>query len=344
MPESTKVQHYFFLGLLTLVLALNALIFLPYLGPIVFALMLAVVCTPWHRKISAVMPRLPNISALITLILVAVIIFVPLTFVGVLVVHQAQSVYTTMANSTSGAQFLTSISDAIAQNFPSSQSHSVSAFLYNLNENTKLVLQYALGNASLVFSSAANIVLQILLVLLALFFFLRDGDRLKKVVIHISPLHNDDDEIILDHLERAVDSIVRGSVVMGLLQAIVASIGFLIFGVPNVALLGALTFFAAFIPGIGSALVVVPVALYLLLLVSPAAGIGMFLWAFLVGIVDNFVRPKIISRGTGIHPLLVLLSVFGGIGLLGPYGILIGPLLLSFLFALTDLYKRGIVE
>ncbi len=340
MPESTKVQHYFFLGLLTLVFALNAFIFMPYLGPLVFALMLAVVCTPWHRKISSLMPRLPNISALITLLLVAVIIFVPLVFLGVLVVHQAQSVYVSMANSADGAQFLNNLSAVISQNFPASQ--SVSAFLYNLNENTKLVLQYVLGNASLVFSSAASIVLQILLVLLALFFFLRDGDKLKKTVIHISPLHTDDDEIILDHLELAVDSIVRGSILMGLLQAAVASIGFLIFGVPNVAFLGALTFFAAFIPGFGSALVIVPVAFYLLLLVSPAAGLGMLLWSVLVGVVDNSVRPKIISRGTGLHPLLVLLSVFGGIGLLGPYGLLIGPLLLSFLFALTDLYKKGI--
>ncbi len=340
MPESNKAQQYFFLGLLVFILVLNALVFLPYLGPLVLAMTLAVACSPWHRKIVKLMPKFPNSASFLTLVLVLVIIFAPLGFLVMIAVDQAQDVYISLTNNAEASRFLNNFSTVISQEFQTSK--AVGNFIYNLNENTKLVLQYILGNASAVFSATASIAAQIFLVLLALFFFLRDGENLKSAIMRLSPLRNEDDETILNHLGKAMDSIVKGTLLLSLIQALVASVGFLIFGVPNAALLGALTFFAAFIPGFGSALILIPAAVYLYFTGPLSASIGMLLWSVLVGLVDNFVRPKILSSGTGMHPLLVLLAVFGGISLFGPYGLLIGPLLLSFLFALTDLYKKGV--
>ena len=70
--------------------------------------------------------------------------------------------------------------------------------------------------------------------------------------------------------------------------------------------------------------------------------IGMLIWAFGVSLVDNMLRPKFISSGIGVHSLLVFLSVLGGLSIFGMYGFLIGPLLLSFLFAMAQLYKKGV--
>lgn len=340
MPESEKVQHNFFIGLLILIIGLNAYVFYPYLGSLIFALTLAVVCNPWHRRIMRWMPKLPNIAAILTLLLVMLIIFVPLTFFGMMVFSQAQGLYVSLANNAETAAFFSNFSAAFSPNIQIAP--PVSALVANLNEYTRVFLQYAVSNATSVFASAANIAIHMLLILLALFFFLRDGDTMREIVMHLSPLRKDDDNIILDHLEKAVNSIVKGALLLSLIQGIVAGIGFLLFGVPNAALFGALTFIAAFVPGFGSALVIVPMAGYLYAFSSFNAAIGMLLWAMLVGAIDNFIRPRIISKGTGMHPLLVLLSVLGGIGTFGAYGLLIGPLLLSFLFALTGLYRKGI--
>lgn len=340
MPESEKVQHYFFLGLLVLVIALNIYIFYPYLGALVFAMTLSVVCHPWYRRIMSWIPSFPNIAAFLTLLLVAIVIFVPIVFFGAMVVDQAQGLYVSLANNAGTANFFSSFSAVLRQDIPLGQ--PVSILITNLNEYTKLFLQYVVTNATSVFAGATNIGINILLILLALFFFLRDGDKLREVIIHLSPLRKADDELIFDYLNRAVNSIVKGAILLSLIQGVIAGIGFLIFGVPNAALFGALTFIASFIPGFGSALVLVPAAVYLYVTSSGSAALGMISWGILVGVVDNFIRPKIISSGTGMHPLLVLLAVLGGISMFGTYGLLMGPLLLSFLFALTDLYKKGI--
>jgi predicted PurR-regulated permease PerM len=340
MPESEKVQHYFFLGLLVSVIALNVIIFYPYLGSLVFAMTLAVVCGPWHRRVIKWLPNLPNLACLITLILVSIIIFVPLTFFGMMVFNQAQGLYISLANNADTARFFNTFLASLSQDLPIGE--PVSALITNLNEYTKLFLQYIVSNATVFFASATNVGIQILLILLSMFFFLRDGEKLKEVIIHLSPLRKSDDELIFDYLDKAVNSIVKGALLLSLIQGVIAGIGFLIFGVPNAALFGALTFISSFIPGFGSALVLIPMAGYLYATSSMSAALGMLLWGVLVGVVDNFIRPKIISSGTGMHPLLVLLSILGGISIFGIYGLLMGPLLLSFLFALTDLYKKGI--
>lgn len=340
MPESEKVQHNFFIGLLILVIALNTLVFYPYLGALVFAMTLAVVCNSWHRRIFSLIPSFPNMASLITLFLVSVVIFVPLVFFGIMVFNQAQGLYVSLANNAETVGFLNSFFGSLSQDLPLGQ--PVSFLITNLNEYTRVFLQYVVSNATSVFAGATNAGIHALLILLALFFFLRDGDKLKEIVIHLSPLRKADDELIFSHLGKAVNSIVRGALLLSLIQGIIAGIGFLIFGVPNAALFGALTFIASFIPGFGSALVLVPMAAYLYVFSSPSSAMGMLLWGVLVAVVDNFIRPKIISSGTGMHPLLVLLSILGGISVFGTYGLLIGPLLLSFLFVLTDLYKKGI--
>lgn len=340
MPENDKVQHYFFFSLLSVILALNALVFLPYLGPLVFGLTFAVVSAPWHKRIVRLMPNLPNLATFTTMFLVFMVIFVPLTFFGILVFNQAQGLYSHLVNNTDTPKFLAGLSDVIKNEFPATR--QVNFLISNLNEYARLFLQYILNNATSVFSGAANLGAHLFLILIALFFFLRDGKSLKKIIMHVSPLRDEDDEVIFSNLDRAVNSVVKGSFLVSLVQGFVASVGFVIFGVPNAALWGAMTFLAAFVPGVGSAMIMIPAAAYLYFTSTPASAAGMALWSIFVGVVDNFVRPKLISGDTGMHPFLIMLSVFGGVSLFGVYGFLIGPLLLSFLFALTQLYKKGI--
>ena len=120
-------------------------------------------------------------------------------------------------------------------------------------------------------------------------------------------------------------------------------IGLTIFKVPNAAILGLLTAIASLVPTVGTALIAVPVTLFLLLTDRTGAGIGFAIWAAaLVGSIDNFLNPYIVGKKIAIHPLLVLFSVLGGLVLMGPIGILIGPLSISFLYALSSVYKTEI--
>jgi predicted PurR-regulated permease PerM len=110
--------------------------------------------------------------------------------------------------------------------------------------------------------------------------------------------------------------------------------------VPNPAFWGSVTVLAALIPTLGTTLVILPAAAYLYFASGLAPAAGLLIWgALAVGLIDNFLSPQLIRRGTRIHPFLVLLSVLGGISLAGPIGFLAGPLVLSILFALLDIYS-----
>ena len=126
---------------------------------------------------------------------------------------------------------------------------------------------------------------------------------------------------------------------MALIQGILTAVGFTFFGIPNATLWGSVAAITALIPGIGTALVLLPAILYLYFSGETLFAVGLLLWGMTaVGLVDNFLGPKLVERGMRLHPFLILLSVLGGVGFFGPLGFLLGPLVLSLLFALIEIY------
>jgi predicted PurR-regulated permease PerM len=161
---------------------------------------------------------------------------------------------------------------------------------------------------------------------------------LRKTIVNYSPLADSDDEAVLGKLAKAINSVMRGRVLLAVLQGFLAALGMFIFGVPNAALWGSVAVIAALVPGIGTALVVIPAAAYLFWQAPLGLAIGFLLWGLiLVGMVDNMLGPKLLGRGTQVHPLFILLSVLGGISVFGPLGFLLGPLVVSLLFALLEI-------
>ena len=98
---------------------------------------------------------------------------------------------------------------------------------------------------------------------------------------------------------------------------------------------GVVAALAALIPGIGTALVLLPAIGYLFFTGSTGMAIGLLVWGFVaVGLIDNFLGPILVNRGVKIHPFLILLSIFGGPSFFGPIGFVLGPLIVALLFAL----------
>lgn len=338
MPETDRIQQYFFFGLFTVVFALNALVFFPYLGALIFAATFAAIFMPWHRFILRRIPALPNIAAFITIFTVLLAIIIPLFLIGTVVVDQAQGLYSSITSNSELEEVLNGLVLIAREKVSGLPLDQVIA---GIGEYIRLPLQYLIGNVGSLFSGATDATIHIFLVLLAMFFFLRDGDKLKEIIFQLSPLQNSDDNLVLTSFEKTINSIVKGSLLVALIQGTIAGIGLMIFGVPNFALWGAIAVITSLVPGIGNTLVTIPAVIYLFANQATTPAVGMAIWAFGVSLVDNMLRPKFISSGLGVHPLLVFLSVLGGLSVFGMYGFLIGPLLLSFLFALTNLYKRA---
>jgi predicted PurR-regulated permease PerM len=210
----------------------------------------------------------------------------------------------------------------------------------NIDDYLKQGLSWLLQHLGSVFGSFVKTAASSFLFLIALYYLLKDGRKFKAVIIALSPLSDTDDETISQKLAVAIHSVMKGSLLIAFIQGVLTSVGFAIFGVPNAVLWGSVAAIAALIPGIGTALVLIPAILFLFLRGEAFSGVGLIVWGMgAVGLIDNFLGPKLVGRGTQLHPLIILLSVLGSIVFFGPIGFLLGPLIMSLLFALLDIYS-----
>ena len=328
-------EKWFFLALLGLTGVLVALIFQPFLSVLVVGASFAVILYPAFRWFCA--KRVPSgLSALLVTALFVGAVGVPIIGIGAIIFHQTQNVYQEL----SSGQGLGSLLDVIDQ---SVQRILPAGYTIDLREQASRGAALIATNVGNVFASTMSILLAVVLVFISIFYFLKDGPRWVQELIRISPLTDRNDEKILKKLTQSVQGIIQGYLFIALIQGVLMGFGLAIFGVPNPALWGLVAMGMSLLPTIGTAVVSVPAILFLLLTGHIWQAIGLGLWAgLLVGTVDNFLSPMIVGNKVQIPPLFILFSVLGGIALLGPVGLLVGPLAVSLLHTLFAIYKTGI--
>jgi predicted PurR-regulated permease PerM len=164
-------------------------------------------------------------------------------------------------------------------------------------------------------------------------------------MITASPLNDQYDNEIINRLARAIKSVIGGTLVIALLQGILTGVGFWLFGIPLPFIWGSVGVIVSLIPSIGIGLINVPAAIYLFVIGSQIPGILMLIWGLgFVGMIDNFLRPLLLERGTQIHPLLILFSVLGGISLFGPIGFITGPLVMTLISEFMNIYRQLVLH
>jgi len=330
---ASKTQTYFFIGTLLAALALTFFIFQPYLTAVAVGGIFAVVFQPIYR---ALLKKIKNesLTAFATIILVLIVVLVPLSFIGSQLVDESRDLYLRVSDENAPAT-IDVAADWVDKYFPDAR---INIRALDIGEYFGQFLNTVAGSLGAIFSSIINVVIRIVIMLMTLYYLLKEGDRVQKRIIEISPLGEDDDKQILKRLALATGGIVRGSLVISAIQGILTGVGFAIFGIPSPTLWGSIAVIAALIPGVGTALVIVPGVIFAGLTGSPGAAIGLLIWGIVaVGLIDNLLRPFLIKRDVGVHQFFIFLSVIGGITFFGPIGILLGPLVLSFLFVLLEM-------
>jgi len=200
------------------------------------------------------------------------------------------------------------------------------------------------GGGSVAFVIKLLVGLTILLV--SLYFFLCDGPSMVKTLMELSPLDNRYEEELLAEFDRTSRAIVLATILSAVAQGLAAGLAYFFLGAPSAFLLTALTIVCALIPFVGTAIVWVPVALYMAFYQEKIPNaIGLAVYALLiVGTIDNLIKMLILHGQSQLHPLLALLSVLGGMQALGPIGILIGPLAVTLLQTTLSILRRELSE
>lgn len=183
--------------------------------------------------------------------------------------------------------------------------------------------------------------LQLFVFLYAMFFFLIDGPKLVRKMLHYLPLTDEDEERMLGRFVSVSRATIKGTLVIGLLQGSLAGLAFAVVGINGWVFWAMVMAVLSILPGIGSALIWVPAVAYLLFSGSVAAGIGLAAWcAAVVGSIDNVLRPAMVGSDTELPDLLILLGTLGGLILFGASGIILGPIIAALFVTIWDIYGR----
>lgn len=333
------------LSLIALVLLMAVLVFnivAPFLAPLALGMIFSVVLQPLYIRVRRMLHGRETLASLVTVLLCALAVLIPMIYFGFQLLQEGQGIYISVSQGGTQPlqqQFLDHVGP-IVHRFAPLAFNSFEHFVQNLGGYAQGALTWLFQHVGVAFSGVSSFLLQLFIFLITLYYLLRDGKNLRQAVAANSPLSDKDNEIVFTELERSVNSVVKGKLLIAVIQGVFSGIGLMIFGVPNPLFWGLVAAFASLIPPLGTANVLIPAILYLLFTGSPGGALGLTIWAALAGVIDNIVGPKLMTAGTQFHPLLMLVSVLGGLAFFGPVGIFLGPIAVSFFVTLLSLYRH----
>jgi predicted PurR-regulated permease PerM len=198
--------------------------------------------------------------------------------------------------------------------------------------------QWAAGIASGALRMTSELAFDLGIMLVTMHVLLVDGRRLVDWLIDVSPLTRADTQALLIEFKKATRAILTSTLATAGAQGLISMLGYLIAGAPRPVFFGLATFLCAFIPGIGTALVALPMAAWLFFTGHHAGAIFLIIYfVLIVSMVDNLMKPMLMKSGMRMHGAVVFLSLIGGVLSFGPIGLVAGPLALTFFFAMVRL-------
>ena len=349
-----KREHVFFIiifVLTTLSFYLFYRIISPFLGPIVWAILLSIVFYPLLQKLQRLLKKREALSAMIMTLLVIVVIVLPSGLLTISLANEVVDAYHDLEEMIKTGRLqayleqirqLTSFQwvwTRLDQYFNLSQADPFKFLLQNLRQ----IGTFLFNQTSVIFKGLSTFVIGFFFALLSLYYLFKDGNRLLERLKAIAPIPSKERELILLRFKDMIYATIYGGIVVAIVQGLLGGLIFWILGISSPVLWGTAMALLSFIPVGGTALIWAPASLLFIIQGNFLKGIILLLFgAFVISMVDNFLRPKLISSKTKIHPLLLFFSVLGGIQAFGMIGLVAGPLITTLCLTLIEIYAEGI--
>ena len=201
------------------------------------------------------------------------------------------------------------------------------------------VSHFLIGSLSTETKGAVNFLFMTFALLYTMFFFLMDGDKLLYKILYYLPMHDQDEQRMLEKFTSVTRATLKGTAVIGLLQGTLAGMAFWVVGIPSSVFWGTIMAVLSIIPGIGTALVWVPAVIILAAGGNylKAGGLCLFC-ALVVGSIDNLLRPVLVGKDTQMHELMIFFGTLGGIIMFGIMGMIIGPIVAALFVTIWEIY------
>ncbi|WRH95085.1 AI-2E family transporter [Pseudomonas fluorescens] len=344
--ERKSLQFKSLTVLLVLVTVAFIWILLPFYGAVFWAVILGILFAPMQRKLQAKYGWQRNLTSLCTLSICLVIAILPVIIVSVLLVQEGATVY---KNIESGELDIAAYLAQFKHSLPPYFQHLLDRFgMGELNALREKIVKSAMQGSQVLASQAFSFgqgtfefVVSFFIMLYLLFFFLRDGAELARKVRTAVPLEEGHKRRLQLKFNRVVRATVKGNLVVAVTQGALGGAIFWFLDIPSALLWAVLMGFLSLLPAVGAGIVWAPVAVYFLLsgMIWQGVVLGLF-GVFVIGLVDNVLRPILVGKDTKMPDYMILISTLGGLAVFGLNGFVIGPLIAALFMSSWALFAE----
>ncbi|UCD17378.1 MAG: AI-2E family transporter [Candidatus Zixiibacteriota bacterium] len=317
-------------------------IMVPFFTPIAWAGILVIVFYPGFKWLDSKF-RWPGLASLISCVIIFLLIIGPTTYLLASLASEATDALQKVNAAYQDGRLKNYLSvnipfiDAIKNKYP----QLAEVDFESIVKDVVSIVTKAIGSqATTVIANISKNLFYFVLMLFAMFFFFRDGERVVAFLKRLTPLTPDQVELMYSHLRQVIEGTMYGGVVIALIQGTLGGILFLIMGISSPVFWGAVMAFLAFIPILGPFLVYIPAGIIVFLSGSPIKGILLIaIGTLIVSQIDNFLRPMLFSGKTQMHTLLLFFSIMGGLALFGLLGVVLGPFITAVFVSLLRVFE-----
>ncbi len=341
MPESEsdRFERWMLLSFIVAATAAMVWITLPFFGAVLWALVVTIVFVPIQEKLALRLGGRRGAAAGLTLLLIIAVVIVPLVVIGSLLVDQAIDTYVRLQ---SRQLDFSKIFNDVERGLPPWVANLIEryglgdldALQRRLSEFLSTGLRAGVTQALAIGSSAFGFFVALGVMLYMTFFLLRDHRKLSRRIGESVPLRPEQRHDLFEKFTVVIRATIKGSIVVAIVQGLIGGIVFWALGIQAALLWGVVMGLLSLLPAIGTALVWVPVAIYLFAIGDVTKGIILVLCGVLIiGMVDNVLRPILVGKDTAMPDWVVLIATLGGIAVMGINGFIIGPVIAAMFIA-----------
>ncbi len=332
----------------TIIIGVNLYVFKGMFHSLAFASIMAGTFYPLYNRIKNRFKLGPETASAVATTIIVILIVIPVIFIILQVSKETVSLYANVRDGLSMAQ----VRNFLFGDGPIAQAvlaiSDVTGFEVNLNELYGAILSKAQSYSGKVFGTVNNWVsdtisflFNFLIMILAVFTLFLEGDKLKAFFFKLSPLPDEQEQIILEKFAQMnyVTLICNG--LGGIIQGLLAGLGLWLAGFESIFLWSTVMVILAFIPLLGISIVTIPATIYLFATGNHTIATLFFLYTSAIALfVENWFKPKFMGKRIKVNSLLLLFYIIAGMGTFGMAGIFYGPLICIIFLTMVDIFQE----
>ena len=344
---ASALQRAVFLLLLAAITVAFFWVLAPYSGAVFWAIIMALLFHSTFERLTRALRGRRNAAALLTLLIIVLIVVLPMVFISISRVNEVSAL---VAHVRAGdinfrayaQQILDALPPAVRAQMARFDLFDIQSVIEKFSDGLLAGGQALTTRALSLGQNALVFVVNLVVMLYLLFFLLRDGSALARMVRETVPMAREQTHYLADKFSAVARATVKGNVVVAIVQGLLGGLAFWVLDIRGALLWGVVMAFLSLLPAVGASLVWGPVAIYLLAIGATWQGVALIAWGTaVIGMSDNVLRPLLVGKDTKLPDYLVLLTTLGGMSLFGISGFVIGPTIAALFMAAWALFRHA---